>query len=208
MQPTCRPTVGSPSTGSSSRYRHIVRGRLAIACPAQRRADGVVVVGDLERPEVVRTKIKCFLGIELAAKATLQPAHEFSHRRFSFDSEPILPGQGVRTALPTIHDSDGYADDAERSGRIIDPRRSNLDRYGSGNEGDGRRSGGSRGRRKDSRKPPTILSVPSAFFRNRVRKHAGQELAPAFALTANRLLWRRRAQPSATLDKMLPANCQ
>ena len=52
------------------------------------------------------------------------------------------------------------------------------------------------------RKPQTILSVPSACYRNKARKHAGQELAPAFALTANRLLWRRRARPSATLDKM------
>jgi hypothetical protein len=32
--------------------------------------------------------------------------------------------------------------------------------------------------------------------------HAGRELAPAFTKAVNRLLWRRRARPSATLDKM------
>ena len=31
---------------------------------------------------------------------------------------------------------------------------------------------------------------------------AGRELAPAFTTVVNRLLWRRRARPSATLDKM------
>src|SRR3954468_8585776 len=32
--------------------------------------------------------------------------------------------------------------------------------------------------------------------------HAGQELAPASTAMVDRLLWRRRARPSATLDKM------
>jgi hypothetical protein len=32
--------------------------------------------------------------------------------------------------------------------------------------------------------------------------NAGQELAPAFTIAVNRLLWRHRAFPSATLDKM------
>src|SRR3954470_9756297 len=32
--------------------------------------------------------------------------------------------------------------------------------------------------------------------------HAGQELAPASTAMVERLLWRRRARPSATLDKM------
>ena len=32
--------------------------------------------------------------------------------------------------------------------------------------------------------------------------HAGRELAPAFTTRVNRLLWRRRARPSTTLDKM------
>jgi hypothetical protein len=32
--------------------------------------------------------------------------------------------------------------------------------------------------------------------------NAGRELAPAFTKTVNRLLWRHRARPSATLDKM------
>ena len=32
--------------------------------------------------------------------------------------------------------------------------------------------------------------------------HAGQELAPASTALVDRLLWRRRARPSATLDKM------
>jgi hypothetical protein len=81
-------------------------------------------------------------------------------------------------------------------------RSGNLDRYRSGNEGRGEDKEGPGAGGRIYRKPPTILSVPSAFFRNRVRKYAGQELAPAFALTANRLLWRRRARPSATLDKM------
>jgi hypothetical protein len=57
--------------------------------------------------------------------------------------------------------------------------------------------------------PSTILSVPRRDRRH-VRSitdrvpatHTGQELAPAFAMTANRLLWRHRALPSATLDKM------
>ena len=31
---------------------------------------------------------------------------------------------------------------------------------------------------------------------------AGQELAPASTAMVDRLLWRRRARPSATLDKM------
>ena len=35
-----------------------------------------------------------------------------------------------------------------------------------------------------------------------VTPKTGQELAPAFAAMANRLLWRHRARPSATLDKM------
>jgi hypothetical protein len=34
------------------------------------------------------------------------------------------------------------------------------------------------------------------------RIYAGRELAPAFTTRVNRLLWRRRARPSATLDKM------
>jgi hypothetical protein len=59
--------------------------------------------------------------------------------------------------------------------------------------------------------PLTILSAPSApsfVVRGRPRpilipeKDAGRELAPAFAMLANRLLWRHRARPSATLDKM------
>ncbi len=33
-------------------------------------------------------------------------------------------------------------------------------------------------------------------------EHAGRELAPAFTMAVNRLLWRHRALPSATLDKM------
>src|SRR5436309_5820976 len=32
--------------------------------------------------------------------------------------------------------------------------------------------------------------------------HAGQELAPASTAMVDRLLWRHRARPSATLDKM------
>ena len=32
--------------------------------------------------------------------------------------------------------------------------------------------------------------------------HAGQELAPASTAMVDRLLWRLRARPSATLDKM------
>jgi hypothetical protein len=60
--------------------------------------------------------------------------------------------------------------------------------------------------------PLTILSAPSASLaglarigRSRLRtrrEDAGRELAPAFATVANRLLWRHRARPSATLDKM------
>ena len=57
--------------------------------------------------------------------------------------------------------------------------------------------------------PAIILSVPSAssrlddrFGRRNSESNAGQELAPAFTNVANRLLWRRRARPSATLDKM------
>ncbi len=43
----------------------------------------------------------------------------------------------------------------------------------------------------------------SAFGRSLVRRnHAGRELAPAFTTRVNRLLWRHRARPSATLDKM------
>src|SRR6185312_11081394 len=60
------------------------------------------------------------------------------------------------------------------------------------------------------RPPFSILSAPSAPLVNASRqgarsvpgRDAGRELAPAFAGSANRLLWRRRARPSATLDKM------
>jgi hypothetical protein len=38
---------------------------------------------------------------------------------------------------------------------------------------------------------------------NHLEINTGRELAPAFTLTMNRLLWRRRARPSATLDKIL-----
>ncbi len=42
------------------------------------------------------------------------------------------------------------------------------------------------------------IGVPSVFR----SKHTGQELAPASTAMVDRLLWRRRARPSATLDKM------
>jgi hypothetical protein len=49
------------------------------------------------------------------------------------------------------------------------------------------------------------LICPSALSTDRFslrRSHAGRELAPAFTELVNRLLWRHRARPSATLDKM------
>ena len=103
--------------------------------PGQRRADRIVVVRDLERPEVVRTEIERFLGIELAAEATLQPAHEFSHRRFSFDSGPILPGQRAENQRKRSDDPDGNA--TARAIRVRIFRRGKLDRYRSGDEGKG-----------------------------------------------------------------------
>ena len=46
-----------------------------------------------------------------------------------------------------------------------------------------------------------LIDRPSAVSLVR-RNHAGRELAPAFTTRVNRLLWRHRARPSATLDKM------
>jgi hypothetical protein len=48
-----------------------------------------------------------------------------------------------------------------------------------------------------ARTPVSLGLIGQTFSLN-----AGQELAPAFAKVANRLLWRHRAFPSATLDKM------
>ncbi len=55
----------------------------------------------------------------------------------------------------------------------------------------------------------TILSVPRCDSPDRGRSstcsrstHTGQELAPASTALVDRLLWRHRALPSATLDKM------
>ena len=47
-----------------------------------------------------------------------------------------------------------------------------------------------------------ICPIVTSFGVNR-EEALGQELAPAFTKkSADRLLWRRRARPSATLDKM------
>jgi hypothetical protein len=60
-------------------------------------------------------------------------------------------------------------------------------------------SGGAEGDGVWEHPPQTILSVPRPLLEKRA---TGQELAPASAIAADRLLWRRRARPSATLDKM------
>jgi hypothetical protein len=58
------------------------------------------------------------------------------------------------------------------------------------------------GVRRGWRSPRTILSIPSTPSRPKRLENAGQELAPASTAMVDRLLWRRRAFPSATLDKM------
>ena len=50
---------------------------------------------------------------------------------------------------------------------------------------------------------PSVWIPGAGRFSTVLQKtHTGQELAPAFTISVNRLLWRRRALPSATLDKM------
>ncbi len=61
-----------------------------------------------------------------------------------------------------------------------------------------------RGEREDTPFTADHLICPIGVFDDllRPRGSAGQELAPAFTAMVNRLLWRHRALPSATLDKM------
>jgi len=50
------------------------RDRLA----GERPGDSLVVVGHFQRPEVLGAEIESFLGVELAAKATLQTRDQFT----------------------------------------------------------------------------------------------------------------------------------
>jgi hypothetical protein len=57
--------------------------------PGEPRADGVVVVNHLERPEILGAEVEGFLRIKLAAEATLEAKDEFfGHRRISRDRRP------------------------------------------------------------------------------------------------------------------------
>ena len=63
----------------------------------QRSRDLVVVVGDLERTEVVGTEVEGFLGIMLAAQAALQTQHGLSgHRCISRCESPHQRGENEK----------------------------------------------------------------------------------------------------------------
>ena len=104
VQPTSRPTVGSPATGSNSRKRHMLLGRDWMAARVRRLLDAVVIIDDFQRAEVEFADVIGGQRIFPSAFAALERLHEtgmFFHNRSTGTGRqcPVSSGEEVSKRL-------------------------------------------------------------------------------------------------------------
>ena len=149
--------------------------------PRERPGDGLVVVGDFQRAEILGAEIEGLLGITLAAQPTLKTGHQFcGHWRDS--PLALTPAGQKRQAARSIKKTERRSADVTASGQVrripgcvLDPE--------CWQEG----GGSGRIRKAEVRKvpeggsPQTILSVPRCGRSDRSRNTTRVSINPRWA---------------------------